>query len=592
MEELEKTPLFQKIKIINWIILIFSTTLFFYSIPTYMIFPPVSSDFPQTENKRNLQEEITTDNCISAITSLEFIDYGGLTLNYSEIKVLGIYQPYHQYEHKKLLSNGSYTYIYNNNSVEDGYETREIIDRYKKIYFYNSIIVKAKTTKFLINEHYSNDNHYCINGYKSCGKVESKTFKYFCVPEGDECPIKKLVDGPSETTSSFGDGITYITVPYKDKYFHYIQYNESDTIDDLYLDFGVQDNFDDFHISLFKTNGHYIQTYLNFGDFQAENNIVEAYPKIDKLRVFLHLTSYILKMSSLTYEKMKCVTYDSSNIPNSGNSNNNNGGGNNGNYNNNGNSNTSPNNNNNNNGNSNTSPNNNNNGNTNSSPNPININYNTPEDPSYSYNDPSLNDYRNKMKNKFETGLFLSLSFNFAAILFVIYELFLFTKVNFEDSSSIFYVLGLLRVFHFSFYFIIFAYEIYLITKFKFKVGKKLFIQYSIAIHIIYIILCLIVIVLDALSFYNTFELVNHFRELKNKYLEIKEDTITQNGSNHNGIISNNDNININDNNNNNNSDNNNVTDIKRESNESNNLVPKSEYKKPPNKVSKMNPYK
>jgi hypothetical protein len=98
--------------------------------------------------------------------------------------------------------------------------------------------------------------------------------------------------------------------------------------------------------------------------------------------------------------------------------------------------------------------------------------------------------------------------------------------------------------------------------------------------------------VLDALSFYNTFELVNHFRELKNKYLEIKEDTITQNGSNHNGIISNNDNININDNNNNNNSDNNNVTDIKRESNESNNLVPKSEYKKAPNKVSKMNPYK
>ena len=90
MEELEKTPLFRKIKLINWIILIFSTTLFFYSIPTYMIFPPVSSDFPQTENKRNLQEEITTDNCISAITSLEFIDYGGLTLNYSEIKFINL----------------------------------------------------------------------------------------------------------------------------------------------------------------------------------------------------------------------------------------------------------------------------------------------------------------------------------------------------------------------------------------------------------------------------------------------------------------------------------------------------------------------
>ncbi len=71
-----------------------------YSIPTYNIFPKISSDTPQLE-KRNLEENKTIVNCLSAITSIDFIDYANLSIDYSEYKYLGIYPPFHKYEHKK-----------------------------------------------------------------------------------------------------------------------------------------------------------------------------------------------------------------------------------------------------------------------------------------------------------------------------------------------------------------------------------------------------------------------------------------------------------------------------------------------------------
>ena len=102
MEKITRIESFIKLRTINWILLIFSTTLLFFSIQTYNIFPKITSDTPQLQ-KRNLEEKIT-ENCLSAITSIEFIDYSNLTINYSEYKYLGIYQPFHKYEHKKQLS--------------------------------------------------------------------------------------------------------------------------------------------------------------------------------------------------------------------------------------------------------------------------------------------------------------------------------------------------------------------------------------------------------------------------------------------------------------------------------------------------------
>ena len=69
MEELLAQTSFKRLKTTNWIILIFSSSLFFFSIPTYSIFPEIPSDSPLIE--RNLEENITKiDNCITAITSI------------------------------------------------------------------------------------------------------------------------------------------------------------------------------------------------------------------------------------------------------------------------------------------------------------------------------------------------------------------------------------------------------------------------------------------------------------------------------------------------------------------------------------------
>ena len=76
-------------------------------------------------------------------------------------------------------------YIYSNNSVEEGYETREVTNKNKKLYFYLAII-KIKKTNFLIYEHYNDNNHSCINGYKSYDKVNKNNFMFIFVHENDE----------------------------------------------------------------------------------------------------------------------------------------------------------------------------------------------------------------------------------------------------------------------------------------------------------------------------------------------------------------------------------------------------------------------
>ena len=75
----------------------------------------------------------------------------------------------------------------------------------KELYFYLGKIVKVKKTNFLIYEHYNGSNNSCINGYKSCGKVNNKNFKFICVPENDECPIKALNSYPTEEYPKFGN---------------------------------------------------------------------------------------------------------------------------------------------------------------------------------------------------------------------------------------------------------------------------------------------------------------------------------------------------------------------------------------------------
>ncbi len=74
------------------ILLIFSTIIIF-SILTYNIFPKISSDTSQF--KKNLEENTSIGNCLSAITSIDFIEYSNLIVNYSEYKYLVIYQPFH-----------------------------------------------------------------------------------------------------------------------------------------------------------------------------------------------------------------------------------------------------------------------------------------------------------------------------------------------------------------------------------------------------------------------------------------------------------------------------------------------------------------
>ena len=177
MEKLVNELSFRKLRTINWIILIFSSSLFFFSIPTYDIFPEIPSDSPQI--KRNLEENTTIENCISAISSIDFIDYINKEINKSEYNLLGIYQPYHKYEHKRTLKNGTDEYKYNNNSYEEGYNTKEIKNRYLKTYYYNNKIIKTKKTNYIVNKHYNKSTHSCINGYKSCGKVAGKNFRYF-----------------------------------------------------------------------------------------------------------------------------------------------------------------------------------------------------------------------------------------------------------------------------------------------------------------------------------------------------------------------------------------------------------------------------
>ena len=148
----------------------------------------------------------------------------------------------------------------------------------------------------------------------------------------------------------------------------------------------------------------------------------------------------------------------------------------------------------------------------------------------FSYNDENIVNFRNKMKNEFEIGLILSILFNFICIILIVFEIFLFNKLDFEDTITIFYIFHLLRLFHFIFNLIIFIYELFLLRKYKFNVRNTLFISYSKLTHGIFLTLCLIILLLDILGFYFLFNLLKVFKELKSKYQEIKnEQTITQN---------------------------------------------------------------
>ena len=591
MEKITRIESFIKLKTINWISLIFSTTLLFFSIPTYNIFPKISSDTPQLE-KRNLEEKIT-ENCLSAITSIEFIDYSNLTINYSEYKYLAIYRPFHKYEHKKRLSNGSYTYIYTNNSFEEGYESREVSNKNKKLYFFNNKIIRVNTTKFLIYEHYNSSNHSCIDGYKSCGKVSNKIFTSLCVPKDDECPIQSLENTYYENYTLFGNQ-NFKTVKFRNNsYFHYTQYDENKTITDLYLDFGIYCGLgkNDFYLNLFSiTNGiiYSVYSYFEFLQFKYQNNIIEVYPNIGK-NDRICLTAKVKNLDNINYSEMKCISDDSKNIePNKDNSTDNNNT-----YNTN-NTNNSNNTNNNNNNNTNNNNNNNTNNNDNSNDNMIsnNNNYNSPnnnqntnpssikiyygndnKDPSFIYNNSSLVDFRNKMKEKFETALFLSVIFNLICIIFIVFEILIMKKLDYEDDTIIFFLFLILRLIHFILNLIILIYEICLLAKYNFNIERILFIKFSKLIHLIYIILCLIILSLDVISFYYLLTLFNSFRKLKKEYLEVKKDsTITQNESS--------------------NYENKNSTDLKIRNNDSNNIVPSpAQFNQVPTTVINMNPY-
>ena len=503
MEKLVKEFSFRKLKTTNWIILIFSSSLFFFSIPTYDIFPEIPSDSPQIQ--RNLEENTTIDNCISAITSIDFIDYIGKEINESEYEILGIYRPFHQYEHNRILSNGTPEYKYNNNSYEERFETKEIKNRYQKTYYFNNKIVKTNKTNFIVNKHYNYSTHSCINGYKSCGKVAGKNFRLFCVPEDDECPIKNLVNYPDEKYPYFGVSQNYITKVYQNRnYFHYIQYNENDTINILYLNIGIRfSNNNLFCLNLFdsKITDKFEYTRYVFFQFKSQNNITEAYPQYNDYEIYLS-SKYV----NLTeYNDMKCLSNGYSDIPKPNMSNTNN---------------------------SDTNKSNSDNVN---NPNLGNINNeigfygNNVKDIQFSYNENLVN-FRNKMKNEFDIGLILSIIFNLICIILIVFEIFLLNKLDFEDTIIIFYIFHLLRLFHFILNLTIFIYELFLLRKYKFDVRKSLFISYSKLTHGIFLTLCLIILFSDILGFYFLFNLLKVFKELKNKDQEIKnQQTITQN---------------------------------------------------------------
>ena len=522
MEELLAQTSFKRLKTTNWIILIFSSSLFFFSIPTYSIFPEIPSDSPLIE--RNLEENITKiDNCISAITSIEFIDYIGMTLNYSEYNLIGVYRPYYKYEHSKILSNGQTDYKYTNNSQEEGYNTREITDRNKKLYFFGDRIIKAKKTKFIPNLHYNYSSHSCINGYKSCGKVESQNFRLFCVPENDECPIKDLRNYKTQYFSFNSTQTQFTQYVYNNSYIHYIQYNENDTIRELHLFLALTPKLNPLQ-DLFSwripevpllNNALDLITY-EFQKLKNQNNITEAYNTYNGTSCL-----YTYKINLSEYTNLTCLLQDYSDIPDPpnppnppnppGNSTNNTNS-----------TDQNPNNSNSNNINSNNINSGNNNG--------ISYNGNVIKDVQFGYNDINLVDFRNKMKNKFETGLLLSIIFNVICIIFIVIEIFFLNNINFEDTMMIFYIFTFLKIFHFIFNFILFTYEIFLLEKYKFKIEKILFIPYNKIIHGIYLILCLIILFLDILAFYYLFCLLKFFKGLKSKYVEDKQQqSITQN---------------------------------------------------------------
>ena len=137
-------------------------------------------------------------------------------------------------------------------------------------------------------------------------------------------------------------------------------------------------------------------------------------------------------------------------------------------------------------------------------------------------------------------------------------------KLDYEDDTKVFFIFATLRLIHFILNFIVLFYEIYLLGKYKFNIAKILFISYSKLTHAIYIILCLIILSLDVLSFYYLLHFFNSFRKLKKEYLEVKkESTITQNESN--------------------NYENKTNSVLKIRNNDSNNLVPSpTEFKEAP----------
>ena len=551
MEKILNESSLKKLNALNWIILIFSTSLFFFSIPAYKIFPEIPSDSPQLE--RNLEEEVTIEGCISAVTSIDFVDYAGIEINFSDYNLLGIYKPFNKYEHRRHLENDSYEYKYTNESFEDGYEAKEITNRYKEIYYFNDKVIKVKKTQYMTNLHYNVSTHSCVSGYKSCGKVENQFFRLFCVPESDECPIKKLVNFQLDTYTGFNTSETVIVKKLRDRsFFHYLHYNENDTIRNLYLDFAIADSFRDdlFYLRLFKISNvdyKYNFTDYNFTYFKNQNNISEVYPTYKGNNVYLG--SNVINLSS--YTDLKCKVRENNPLPdpepensnttnnNNSNTNNNNSGNQNStNTNNNNSGNQNPSNtNNNNSGNQNPSnTNNNNSGNQNPSntnnPYPNNGNSgnggvtiygNNIQDVKLTYNDSKLIEFRNEMKSKFERGLFLSVCITFICIFFNLLEILILNKLDFDDSSTLFYIFSILRILQFIFIFIIFVHEIYLLDHYKFNVANILFIPYSKLIHGIYMSLCIIIILLDCGALYFLFKLLKVFKKEKRKYKEIKQ---------------------------------------------------------------------
>ena len=176
-------------------------------------------------------------NIIPSINSVEFKEIQKLEQKKLNIKLLSKIEFLEvrnmTLNYSSYLPFGKYIAI---QLLDENETTNNITTINKDIYRANDYVMKVKYSIFNF-ESYNKEYNSCNKGYKSCGEISYLNFKLYCVEENDECPINEFFFSNSSEFTNSGKVYNTIKTPFN-FYIHYLQYNSNDHFNKVLEDIG------------------------------------------------------------------------------------------------------------------------------------------------------------------------------------------------------------------------------------------------------------------------------------------------------------------------------------------------------------------